>query len=322
MSYKDVDFTQEVLSEQRFIDVVKEFPEKCFVGKNLRGILSEVYVLANGVFDEKYFVKTTVSDVLDTCGGINIAWVTGEQGECQNGFVGKLLYKLSVANQKQYRGKLKFTPRNTLSLKIWVVGDGKDGDAIAVPIGDFPVLQDEKFVNASVDNAFNNDDEGTDYEYIMRHSFKVLYNDKRFIGDKKLYKTVPPEMESNISYSVHEIICRYYDVTSSWAICYDYNENTFIYPMRQEFLKETLKGRDRIGGRKRVLPTVVKGHKRGAENVSSHLRAYGGDIVMEGRRFDILVGADSFSQIFPDNKYGHRKMMEMRKLASSVRPAN
>ena len=322
MSYKDVDFDQEVLSEQKFIDVVKEFPEKYFVGENLRGVLGNVYVLANGVFAEKYFVKTTVSDVLDTCGGINIAWVTGKQGENESGFVGKLLYRLSVASQKQYRGKLKFTPRNALSLKIWIVGTEKDGNVVMVPVGDFPVLQDEKFVNASCDNAFNNDDEGTDYEYIMRHSFKVLYNDKRFVGDKKFYKIVPPEMEQDISYSVHEIICMYYDVTNSWAVCYDYNQNTFIYPMRQEFLKETLKGRDRIGGRKRVLPTVVKGHKRGAKNVSSHLRAYDGDLVMEGRRFDILVGADSFSQIFPDNKYGHRKMMEMRKLVSSVSPAN
>lgn len=321
MSFKNVDFSQGILSEQGFLQIIKDYPEKFFSGERQRGRFGTVFVLVPGVFAESYFVKTTVSDVLDVCGKINITWLTVSKpsGVGMENSRMRCLCNLSVASPKHFRGVLKFTPKNTLSLKMWAVGEDNDGNYSVAPLGDYPMLQDEKFVNASVDNAYNSDDEGTDYGYIERHAFRMLCNDKRFVGDKGLYKCISPDAEADLSAIVHEMICRYYEVTKSWGICYSFNENTFVFPMRREYIKETLKGRDKINGRRRTIAAVVKEHTRRGKTVSSHLRGDGYDIVVDGRKFEILVGADSFPQIMPNNKYGRTKMAEMRTaLASSA----
>ena len=316
MSFKNVDFSQDVLSEEKFLEIIRDYPEKYFAGEKWRKKLGDVFVLVPGVFGERYFAKTTVSDVLAVCGGIDITWITVSQ--TYSGRWGRFLCRLAVANPKRYRGKLKFTPRNTLTLQMWLMGVNEtNGKEWVSPLDDYPLLQDEAFINASVDNAYNNDDEGTDYDYISQHAFRMLYNDKRFCGDKGLYKRLSPEAEADISSMVHEMICRYYEIMESWAICYEFNENLFVFPMRQEFLKETLKGRDKIDGRRRVIPTVVKAHKRGNKSVSSHLRSFDADLIMDGRKFDILIGVESYPQIYPNNAYGMRKLLEVRDALAS-----
>lgn len=315
MSFKNVDFSQDVLNEQALLQAVKDYPERFFDGEKQRGRFGTVYILVPGVFAENYFVKTTVSDVLNVCGKINITWlaVSEPSGVGMEHLRMRYLCNLSVASPKHYRGVLKFTPKNTLSLKMWIVGTDKNGNDCVVPLGDYPMLQDEKFVNASVDNAYNNDDEGTDYGYIERHAFRMLCNDKRFIGDKGLYKCISPDAEGDLSVIVHEMICRYYEVTESWGVCYSFNGNMFVFPMRQEYLKETLRGRERVDGRRRTLPTVVKKHNRKGNTVSSHLRAADKKIIVGGREFEIVVGRDSYSQIFPDNAYGEKAKARIKK---------
>lgn len=319
MSFKNVDFSQNVLNEQEFIRIIKDYPEKFFGGEKQRGRFGTIYVLVPGVFAENWFVKTTVSDVLDVCGKINITWLTVSEASGAGIEHSRMrcLCNLSVASPKHYRGVLKFTPKNTLSLKMWAVGTDANGNDCVAPLGDYPMLQDEKFVNASVDNAYNNDDEGTDYEYIERHAFRMLCNDKRFVGDKGLYKCISPDAEADLSAITHKMIGRYYEVIESWGICYNFNENTFVLPMRQEYLKETLRGREKVDGRRGVLPTVVKKHDRKGKAVSSHIRSSDKKIVVCGREFEILVGADSFPQIMPNNNYGRKKMAEIRTVLDS-----
>lgn len=320
MSFKNVDFSQNVLNEQEFIRIIKDYPEKFFGGEKQRGRFGTVFVLVPGVFAESYFVKTTVSDVLDVCGKINITWmaVSEPSGVGMEHLRMRYLCNLSVASPKHYRGVLKFTPKNTLSLKMWIVGTDKNGNDCVAPLGDYPMLQDEKFVNASVDNAYNNDDEGTDYGYIERHAFRMLCNDKRFVGDKGLYKCISPDAEADLSAIVHEMICRYYEVTESWGICYSFNENTFVFPMRREYIKETLRGRDKINGRRRTIAAVVKEHTRRGKTVSSHLRGDSYDIIVDGRKLEILVGADSFPQVFPENAYGEKAKARIKKSTAGL----
>lgn len=312
MSFKNVDFSQDVLNEQWLMRLVTEFPEKFFRDESYRGRLGKVFMLVDGVFNERYFEKTTVSDVLQVCcEGIHITWVTG--GMDEEGWHSRYLLNMSVAKPRAYRGRLKFVPRNTLSVKVWRLKETESHEAFVEFLGDFPMLQDEKFVNASVENAYNSDDEGVDYEYIERHAFRVLYNDKRFVGDKRWYKSVLPDAELLLSKIVQQMICRYYEVRESWGICYYFNENAFVFPMRQEYLKETLRGREKVDGRRRTLPTVVKKHNRKGITVSSHLRAADKKVIVGGREFEIVVGTDSYSQIFPDNAYGEKALARIKK---------
>ena len=311
MAYKDDYMQQEQLTLEQFEKLIEEI-EMIFTKEVTKSIrFKEIYVLLPGVFCQSYFVKTTVSDVMDVCGNININVLLKHYDTIGYAFELSIFEK---ATPKQMRGILRFTPKNTLAYSAYGIASKSGGQGSCVfCAGTHALLQDEKFLVSYCDNAYDNDENNVDYDYVEKRAFKVLDVDKRFSTNNQARNT-NPERVMEMSQNTQRIISTYYEMTNSWAIIYDWNGLTFKFPMEQKYFKELLKNREKVNGRKRVLPTVVKKHKRKDREVSSHLRAADYDCILNGRKFDFLIGGEDFEKIFPENEYGKRKLSEIMRI--------
>ena len=293
MAYKGAIEEQKFHSIEELEEIIDKI-EKWFTG-DVAKIFSgkSIYILDSRILDVNYFVNTTVSDVEDVCGNIEISFI----GDCDNIFV----ERMRKPKKNERKNAIKFMHPKTYAYERYV----KDKDSKVIHYS-FPVLQDEKFVISECKKNFENDDVGSDYGYIMEHAFIDMISDKRFqtADHFKNMRSEINEQSKNISHNCHQVICQYFDIKESWAITYVYKNILFIFPMKQEYFKGIFKDRDIAYGKKRrgVLPTVVNEHTRsGEQTVHSHLRIGGDYVTIHGRDFSFVL--NDIEKIYPKTDY-------------------
>lgn len=270
------------------------------VVKNIKGA-SLVYVLWDGAYDYKCFANTTVSDLMYVNGdNLNITWITDMERKNKNQYM-LTLGRLSKTTPKTFRGMLKFTPKNTLRFDCFCIGRKDDlfSDFSAKQLFTVPIIQDELKVKNS-----NGD---------LGNSFNWLNEDKRFCIEANQFRS--DEAKKDLSIMLQTVIGLYYDIRNAWGVVYNWKGIDFCFPMNRECFKSLFKDREKVNGRKRVLPTVVRKHQRRNSNVTSHLRAPDYSCVIDGREFGFLIGAEDFGQIFPNTEYGYKKALQIMKEA-------
>lgn len=303
MAYKGKIEEQSLHSMEELEEIIEQI-EKWFtddVAKIFSG--KAIYVLDARIFDMNYFVNTTVSDVESVCGNIEINFI----GNCDKIFV----ERMRKPKKNEWRNAIKFITPRTYAYERYI----KDEDSKVIHYS-FPVLQDERFVLSECKKNFENDDIGSDYDFIMEHAFIVMISDKRFQTTDH-FKNNRKEIENqskSISSNCHQVICQYFDIKESWAITYAYKNILFIFPMKQEYFKQIFKDRDIAEGKKRrgVLPTIVNEHKRsGNKTVHSHLRIGGGYATIHGRDFSFVI--NDIEKIYPQTDYAKKKAIQFVK---------
>lgn len=317
MGFKDTLKDQEKFSYEEFLNMVKKIEDNFTddVCKYIRGRC--IYVLLNGAFEQSYFEKTTVSDLKDVSGKINFDCIIDSQGNFSN----VMMYSIKEPGRKDFRGKIKYVPKHTLSVSTRFIGIEKDGSRGVAGFEKIPFLQDEKFINSACDNLFNCDEEGADYDFIEKHAFRILTNDKRLkCGDD--YTLTAPGVEQELSQSLHRIICNIYDVLQSWGICYEYKGNCFIFPLKQKYIKEVFKSRDKVNGRRQTIAAIVSGYERAdGHKVDGHLRT-ADSFTIDGREFSIFVGNEDFEKIFPDTNKSYLRAKRMYQQMAKISNTN
>lgn len=303
MAYK-INSQEQSKFDYDFFKEKVEFIESQFrddVPKYIRG--RYIYVLLDGMYDATYFVKTTVSDLRSVNGKIDFDFILNPIG-----YTNCVLYSVKEPNKKSFRGKIRYTPPGTLSLSVrWIAADSYTGKMRCSGLDNMPILQDEKFIVSACDNLYEADENGADYDYIEKHAFRFLTDDKRIAcGDD--WKRQRPEYALEDSQMVHRGICQYYDVVNSWGVCYEYAGNCFIFPLKREYIQEIFKKRDKEDGRRRVIASLVKDYTRkdGTE-VDRHLRS-ADSFTIDGRMFSIYVGSEDFDKMYADNDKSRKRL--------------
>lgn len=295
MAYKLSVSEQEKFDYKEFTRIIEKIEQNFTdnVCEKIRG--RYIYVLLCGAFEQTYFVKTTVSDLKHVQGKINFDCIIDSSGNLDN----IVMYSLREPGKKDFRGKIKYVPKGTISVSSRIIGVNDDGTRGVAGWDKLPFLQDEKFLISACDNLFNCNEEGADYDFIERHSFRALANDKRFkCGDD--YFLTYPGIEQEISQDLQRIVCSIYDVTESWGVWYWYKGNYFIFPLKREYIQEIFKKRDKENGRRRVIASLVNGYTRkDGTKVDGHLRTSGG-FTIDGREFSIFVGPEDIEKYFPN----------------------
>lgn len=233
-----------------------------------------------------YFVKTTVSDLHDVEGVINLTVMTQFHD-----FANRIILKIREPHKKDFFGKIKFTPRNTLALTV--IGAAPDG---IWENDKTPILQNESYIIRECDAAYANDEEEVDYSEIMRNAWTFLEDDKRFATYPESMRRKPTGTK-DLSYCVQEALCAFHDASEHYGICYEWNNALFVISVERENLKEIFKNRDKIDGRRRVLPVVVKEHTRNGATVEAHMRMGSNYVSIDGREFTFFMGAEDFGTI-------------------------
>ena len=303
MAYKST-VEEQAKFDYEFFKERLEFIESQFKDDVLKYIKGKfIYVLLDGMYEATYFVKTTVSD---------LQYVTGNNIDFDFmvnpiGYNNCVVYSVKEPNKKSFRGKIKYTPKNTLSLTVRWIAKKENGKMSCCGIDNMPILQDEKFLVSACDNLFENDEAGADYDYIERHAFRFLTDDKR-IACGEDWKRRQPEAALEDSQMVHRGLCQYYDVVNSWGVCYQYAGNCFIFPLKREYIQEIFKRRDKENGRRRVIASLVRDYKRkdGTE-VDRHLRTTD-SFSIDGRTFNIYVGMEDFDNMYADNEKSKKRL--------------
>ena len=246
-------------------------------------------------WNNTYSLNTTVSDLLEV-DNRNLEFNSVYDLTYDNN---PQLTSIKMANNKEFREVLKFTPKNTLSVsQIWI-SPKEDG---AYFFQKYPYLQNEEIVK-----KFNNDT--TESE--LTSAYNLLVYDKRVTAKLPEQKK---ENFSEIGERLHRLLCISYYVRNSWAVVYVYKNVMFLIPINNiSELKDALKNRDKINGRKRVMPTVVKSHKRkNGEEVASYVRGIPW-FSIHGREFCFLAGTDYLPLMFHKNKNGWEKIKKLEK---------
>ena len=307
MGYKNSYERQKELSFDYFENIVREIEELYSEGICSQIKDKYIYVLLPGIFEQSVFMKTTVSDVKNVCKKINITCLMAKVAGGK--YYYHELFNIREASAKTFRGFLRYTPPNTLAYTSY--GITKDHVKFC---GSTPILQDEIFINAFCDNAYERNEIDTDYDYALTHAFNLLALDKRYAIKKNAYKECNEQAQKrflDISRTAQYIISIYYELDNSWGVTYKWNDKTFIFPMERKFFKKLFRDREKVEGRRRVLPTVVKEHETKKGIVSSHLRDGNYPCRINGRQFGFLIGGEDFEQIFPENNYGRKKRNEL-----------
>lgn len=281
------------------------------VAKKISG--KTIYLLYPELYSANHFVNTTVSDVLNVFNNeLDVCWAS----DCSM-FGNFTFYSLRLANQKEHRGVLKFTPKNTLTFEHYFVGKTKEigGIQTVSKLNKLPVLQKETFLKEVCEDYFNTDEVNADWDYVEKNSFSILSHDRRFAAGNIEYSPNYKDISEEYSQICQTMISSYFDIANSWAITYLYKNILFLIPVRQEFFKKLFKDREKgENGRRNFVPTIVNSHDRSnGQNVHSHLRVGGSYLKIHGREFSYLIGSEDFERIFPNTDYNKKKLLKMQK---------
>lgn len=292
--------------EYEFFNSTVKFIEDNFKDNVLNCIGGKyIWVLLDGMYDCSRFTNTTVSDVRAVCGEINIDCITNFSQEAGN----ILLYSLREPSKKSFRGKIKYTPKGTISMSWKILAREKNGKSTALGEQNVPILQNEKLLQDCCKLFFENDVEKECYEYVEQFAFKFLNADKRIScsGANDISETYRKWILWH-SKNIQRIISLYFTLENSWGVCLYHGGNCFIFPMKREYIQKIFRNRDKEDGRRRVIASVVKDYTRkNGTNVDGHLRSKT-DFTMDGRRYKIFVGAEDLDRIFPNTDKSRKRM--------------
>lgn len=306
MAYKNHVEEQRKFSYDEFLKYVK-YIEKYFteeVSKKISG--RYIYVLLDGCYDCTYFVKTTVSDLRSIDGKIDFECLfTSYNGDDEAGIA---YYSLKEPNRKSFKGKIKFIPKGTVSLTFRCITKKQNGKADVFGFDNEPILQNEEFLISRCDEAFQNNEEGVDYNYIENNAFSFLSYDKRISCFKKFNANVNKDVREMHSAKVQEIVSKMYDVGKSWGVYMVHNGNSFIFPLKREYIQELFKKRDKEDGRRKTIASLVSSYTRkdGTE-VDGHLRT-ANSFSIDGRRYGMYIGMEDFEKMIPNTNKSKKRL--------------
>lgn len=242
---------------------------------------------------ETGFNNTTIHDIVDLYGNDFSFSVIGNFDATKT----VQYVNIRMANKKDFRGILKFTPKDTICMTVGTLGkngyDGKDFLTYKSPL-----LQNQEILNMG---------EVEDIEKICQN-YKLLTNNKSLVCDKRYI--FDKKTADSIILDVHMIINNYFDVLNSWHIGYDYEDCTYLIPVDIEDLKDALKNREKnSGGRKPILPTIVNAFDRAnGTAVKTHTRMSDNGFDLFGEHFYFVLGRDAVSLTYQDTNYGRNKL--------------
>ena len=247
-----------------------------------------------------YFPNTTVSDYHDVYGNININALTRMDVLCDN----YIVLRLEEGNKKILRSKLKFIPKNTLMASEYFLG----ADEFGMHGGMYtnyksPVLQRESYLTTECSAAFASDAGEEVYQEIIENAWIGLEQDKRFrkYSDSEYVKT--PEVGNRaVSACLQRALCINADVKDMCGVTYIWHNILFVFPINLEQMKVVFKDRDAVNGRRRVLLSVVKEHKRGKSTVEQHIRTGCSFFTIDGREFGVFIGGDVIRNVIKSNR--------------------
>lgn len=239
--------------------------------------------------------NTTISDIIDLCGNDFNFSVIGNFDATQT----MQYVNIKMANKKDFRGILKYTPKDTICMTIGTLGkngyEGKDFLTYKLPI-----LQKQEILNiGKVDGL----------DKILEH-YRLLTNNKSLACNNNYF--ISKDAENVQILTTHLMINNYYEVLSSWHIGYDYENCTYLIPVDIEDLKDALKNREKSSnGRKPILPTIVNAFNRANQGeVKTHTRMSDNGFELQGEHFYFVLGRDAIGLTYQDTQYGKRKLQE------------
>ena len=239
------------------------------------------------------FVKTTVSDYKAVYGDVKIDVLTELSDDIAN------FYYISIREPqaKDFRGKIRYVPKNTLSMTTVFWGVDKDGSAQGAMVSAHktPIWQDESYVNLTCDALFARDAKNEEYVEVCENAWKFLECDKRFSVHKPCRLPIGAK---DISRNIQTALMLNDGLLSEYGVVYQYNDNVFIFPMSKERMKQIFKGRDPINGRRRTLPTLVREHQRNGTVVKKHIRLAEDYFTINGREYCFYMGSCDMDALF------------------------
>ena len=303
---------QMIVTQEQFEDAL-QYIETFFtkeVSKAFQGLC--IYVNFRGFNNQKRYVNTTVSDLLEVCQDLSITWIEELNQRVDARFINPMIYSLRLAKKREFN-TVKFIPKNTLYFaQSCIIRETKNPFASRhlmdeENIEDFvykaamPIRQDETLVK-------NNNQP---IDYIEKNAFKNIEYGTIYSLDKTKMSPKGKQHEQEMSVRVQRIIELYYDLYTSWAIVYIWNGIAFLFSMEQPFIKEVLKKRDKQNGRRPLITTVVKRHTRKGTPIGSFLRdsTDKNPVMMNGRAFHIFVGEESYAAI-TDTESGRKRLLK------------
>lgn len=273
-----------------------EWIEKFFTKDVCNGMTGETIWVTNGIFEVDSFVNTTVSDYHEVYGDVRINVLTK-----LDAFSNPFIIKLREPRAKEFRSKIKFTPKGALSLSTSFIGPGKDGTMKLEKSSNTPILQKEKYLVESCKIAFANDMSDAKYREIAENCWEFLEYNKQFaVAHKEQLK--PFYGRKDVSRAIQTALSSYMDYKSFYGITYMWNGVLFIFPIKREDMKKVFRNREKIDGRRRVMPTIVKDHKRNGNDVVSHIRVGAYPLKIGGREYGFYIGSEDYSRVLSCKK--------------------
>lgn len=308
MSYIHAFEEQQTISQKEF-EAEISYIENTFTAKNSKPFKGLDVFYLRGAFDQTIFVKTTVSDLREVCAnGINFTWISEDKYFCN-----PIVSRIREPKKGEFRGRLKFVPSKTFTYELSMLCPTKNGSELESNVmAKYPILQDEQFLNTTCDKAYENDENGVDYDYIMRNCNKVLYTDKR-IAEKSC--NVPLNTALDMSDRAQEGICYMFEARLTWSIVYEWQGISFFFPVSHENMLNILKRRDFVGKRRETLPTTVERHTRNGKTIERHTRnVWNADdaapITMNGREYKIFIAPEIYSEYWLKTARNKKRMEE------------
>jgi hypothetical protein len=309
MAYtSSIDLAPKSFTYEQFADAVKDI-EEWFTKDICKDIAGNyIFVTTYPFCQMNYFVKETVTDYRAVYGGVKLDFITRIPS-----FDNYIYLKIREPKKHEFRGKIKFAPKGTLSASMYIIGSEKKGIWVNYRM---PILQNESYVINECDGFYADNERNADYVSVMKNAWRFLEQDDRFRAYHKAELRKPPiaGME-DMSYCIQHALCILGDIKELYGAVYEWNGVYFIFPMTRMQMKTVFKDRDKINGRRRWLPTISSAYtrKNGTE-VDASLKMGSTYFTINGRTFDILVGAEDFGIILSTKKQIDR----MRKKVSGA----
>lgn len=308
MSYIHAFEAQQAISQKEFETEIN-YIERTFTSKNSKPFKGLNVFYLRGAFGQTIFVKTTVSDLREVCtNGINFTWISDDKY-----LYNPIISRIREPKKGEFRGRLRFVPDQTFTYEFAMLCPDKNGsDLESSVMTKYPILQDELFLNTTCDKAYENDESGVDYDYIMRNCNKVLYADKR-IAEKSCSVSLNTALD--MSDRAQEGICSMFETRLTWSIVYDWKGISFFFPVSHENMVNILKRRDPVGKRREALPTTVEQHTRNGKTIERHTRNIwdaddAAPIMMNGREYRIFIAPEIYSEYWLKTARNKKRMNE------------
>lgn len=292
---------QRELTQEQFETHVVEI-EKIFnpnVASHYRG--KTIYYIADDVFNQPFFVNTMFEDVCDMTLHDSFLWID-RSFDIDN----LQIHGIKKPRKKEFRNILKVTPPHTLSYYRAILSRSDPWSDYSYSDTTQPVVQRKAWIQEQCQKTFSGQANALPYDDIMGNSIFFPVTNGAM---SKLHPPVMLQSERNrfdTSYAIQKGISRIYEAAMSWGICYTWNNVDFIIPMEREYIINVLKNREKVNGRRPLLPRLVREYERNGKTVARHFSAAMPDkeepYIMNGRKYKVWIGTESYDGYLAGSK--------------------